>query len=264
MKEKILSVLTDVKASITEIFADKKKKRSLIIYCSVAAVVIATVIAVAVYAGDFYSADRSAIDQAMANISDIEIYDLRGGVTVYEPKDKSDVGFIFYPGGKVDHNAYTPLVAELASRGITTVICEMPLKLAVLNVNAADVIPDALPEVEHWYIGGHSLGGSMAATYLDSHPEISGLILLGSYSTADVSDKRALSIYGSEDGVMNREKYEQYKSNLSFDMTELVIEGGNHAYFGMYGEQDGDGRATISPAEQIEITADAIAEFINH
>ena len=102
----------------------------------------------------------------------------------------------------------------------------------------------------------------MAASYLDSHPELEGIILLGSYSTADIGDERALSIYGSNDSVMNRDKYEQYRSNLPSELTEIVIEGGNHAYFGMYGEQKGDGKASISATEQISITADAISKFI--
>ena len=61
---------------------------------------------------------------------------------------------------------------------------------------------------------------------------------------------------------MNREKYGKYRDNLPDDTEETVIEGANHAGFGMYGEQQGDGEATITNAEQIEITADIIAEFV--
>jgi hypothetical protein len=104
----------------------------------------------------------------------------------------------------------------------------------------------------------------MAASYLSKNTDkFDGLILLGAYSTADLTGCHVLSLYGSEDGVMNREKYEKYKSNLPTDFTEIIIEGGNHAYFGMYGEQDGDGRATISNTEQIFYTADNIADFIS-
>ena len=90
--------------------------------------------------------------------------------------------------------------------------------------------------------------------------DFDGLILLGSYSTADLSGSglTVLSVYGSEDGVMNREKYDEYKSNLPEGFTEVIIEGGNHAYFGAYGEQEGDGTATVTPAEQLRQTAEAI------
>ena len=142
---------------------------------------------------------------------------------------------------------------------------EMPFRLAVLDVNAAEGIPEAFPEVERWYLGGHSLGGSMAAYYLASHTEdFDGLILLGAYSTADLSGSglSVLSVYGSEDGVMNREKYAAYAPNLPEGFTETVIEGGNHAYFGAYGEQEGDGTATVTPAEQLEQTVEAILTLL--
>ena len=101
----------------------------------------------------------------------------------------------------------------------------------------------------------------MAASYLLDHPkDYDGLILLGSYSTADLSktDLNVLSVYGSEDKVMNRVKYDENKSNLPSDLIEVVIEGGCHAYFGMYGAQEGDGKPTISNEEQIFLTANHI------
>ena len=105
----------------------------------------------------------------------------------------------------------------------------------------------------------------MAASYLADHvDEYEGLILLGSYSTADLSDTDldVLSIYGSEDKVLNREKYDENKSNLPDDFSEVVIEGGCHAYFGMYGAQDGDGTPTISNHEQIRLTVESIIKVL--
>ena len=122
------------------------------------------------------------------------------------------------------------------------------------------------PEIEEWYIGGHSLGGSMAASYLKKNAtDYEGLILLGSYSTADLSqtDLDVLSIYGSEDQVMNRENYDENKSNLPDGFTEVVIEGGCHSYFGMYGAQDGDGVPTISNGDQICLTTEAVMNMMN-
>ena len=137
----------------------------------------------------------------------------------------------------------------------------MPFNLAVLDINAADGIQEQHPEIEKWYIGGHSLGGSMAASYLANHiDDYDGLILLGSYSTADLSKTGldVLSVYGSEDKVMNRVKYDENKSNLPSDLIEVVIEGGCHAYFGMYVAQEVDGKPTISNEEQIFLTANHI------
>ena len=70
-------------------------------------------------------------------------------------------------------------------------------------------------------------------------------------------------LYGSEDGVLNREKYEADRTNLPQDTTETVIDGGCHAGFGSYGAQKGDGTPTISAEEQQRQTADALAAWMN-
>ena len=218
-------------------------------------VLLAITIGCAVYVNDYYPATPG---------EDISLDGARyaDGMIICESEGATK-GLILYPGGKVDHEAYLRLAMAIADGGVSVVICKMPLRLAVLDVNGADGVYELLPEVSEWYIGGHSLGGSMAASYMKGHPEIRGLVLLGSYSTADVSDRPTLSIYGSEDGVMNREKYEKYKSNLGEGLTEIVIEGGCHAYFGTYGMQKGDGTPTISAEDQINLTADFIIDFIN-
>jgi alpha-beta hydrolase superfamily lysophospholipase len=139
----------------------------------------------------------------------------------------------------------------------------MPFNLAVLDMNAAKGMTDKYPEIDNWYIGGHSLGGSMAASFIaDNTDDFDGLILLGSYSTAIVT-LPVLSVYGSEDKIMNREKYDKYKSNINSSLTETVIDGGCHAYFGMYGAQDGDCTPSVSNEEQIHLTVEEIIKFIN-
>ncbi len=105
----------------------------------------------------------------------------------------------------------------------------------------------------------------MAASYVADHNDIyDGLILLGVYSTKDLTDTglSVLSIYGSEDQILNRKKYDEYKSNLPTDYQEVIIEGGCHAGFGMYGAQKGDGIPTITNEEQITQTAEQILHMI--
>ena len=138
--------------------------------------------------------------------------------------------------------------------------------VAVLNPNAAEGIQEQFPEIENWYIGGHSLGGSMAASYGAKHPgQLKGLVLLAAYSTADLTDSGldVLSMYVSEDGVLNMEKYGNCRKNLPETAVEVMIQGGNHASFGSYGAQDGDGEASISTAQQIQCTAEEIVKFVN-
>lgn len=217
----------------------------------------------ALYVCDYYRADTAAI-AAMVQDGDVRVTPLAGGDIAYGETD-APCALIFYPGGKVEHTAYEPLLRALAARGILCILVKMPLRLAVLNINAADGIREQFPDVAHWYIGGHSLGGSMAASYLASHAEeFDGLVLLSSYSTADLSqtDLRALSLYGSEDGVLNREKYAKCLANLPTGTTEFEIAGGNHAQFGAYGAQKGDGTATLGAQEQITVTTDCITTFM--
>ena len=73
-----------------------------------------------------------------------------------------------------------------------------------------------------------------------------------------------LSIYGSEDKVLNSEKYAETESEGLWpdDFTEIIIEGGNHAQFGSYGEQKGDGRAGTDAAKQQKETAKAVSNWI--
>lgn len=224
--------------------------------------VVILFVACGIYVNDYYHADVEAIE-AFAVENPVEMWSDKEGNLVFEP-EHATTGFIFYPGGKVEYTAYVPLMKALASEGILGVLVEMPFHLAVLDIDAAEGISEQYPQIEHWYIGGHSLGGSMAAAYLEEAEEFEGLILLGSYSATDLSeaDLSVLSIYGSEELVMNQEKYESSKENLPAEFSEVILDGGCHAYFGMYGAQDGDGIPTMSNEEQITLTADAIAEMM--
>ncbi len=173
---------------------------------------------------------------------------------------QAKAGFVFYPGGLVPTEAYAPLLRSLAEEGILCVALDMPLRLAVLDMYAADGIPAQHPDVTRWAIGGHSLGGAMAASYAANHGEgLAALVLLAAYSTAEVPENLAVvSIFGDEDQVMNREKYAQYRTNLPENTVEVIISGGNHAKFGDYGHQKGDGTATITAQEQLDVTLQAI------
>ncbi len=236
-----------------------KKFKGLIIALSV---IIIFAAACGIYLGDFYRADSVAVG-AFSTDNQINRSETDNTV-VFEPQNPI-AGLIFYPGGKVEHTAYEPLMKACADRGILCVLVEMPFNLAVFDINAAEGIQEKFPEIQSWYIGGHSLGGSMAAAYLEKNSDdFEGLVLLGSYSTADLSrtDLEVLSLFGSNDKIMNLDKYIKNRSNLPDDYFDILIDGGCHAYFGSYGSQDGDGIPTISNQEQIRITADAIEELV--
>ena len=239
-----------------------KKKISLVISLSV---IFALSFACGIYFADYYKADIEIINQFVSASEKSTKIILKDNTIFFQPMENAKAGFIFYPGGKVEYKAYEPLLKRLSDKGIACFLVKMPFNLAVFNINAAEKVLNQFPEIEDWYIGGHSLGGAMAASFLEKNQDdIRGLILLAAYSTTDFSDTdiEILSIFGSEDKVLNLEKYAEYKPNFSKNTREFVIEGGNHAGFGVYGNQEGDGTATISTLEQIEKTAELIAEFV--
>lgn len=242
----------------------RKTKRFLWIVIPVAAFALLLCVSL-IYLESYYHADDDAIAAFSADRTVMERA-LAGGETVFDPGG-AKVGFIFYPGGKVDKNAYAPLMRTISSKGVLCVLCKMPFRLAVFDTHAADDVREALPEIEHWYIGGHSLGGAVASIEVNAHPDAyEGMVLLASFSNDDLSDEsiRVLSIYGSEDRVLDREAFEQAKAKLPSDVTERIIAGGCHAGFGMYGAQDGDGTPAITSGEQIRVTADMIADWIGN
>lgn len=216
----------------------------------------------AAYVGDYYHADATA-EAALVSTDDVQVSTLEDGDIAFVPQ-APQAGIVFYPGGKVQAEAYAPLMQALAKHGFLCVITPMPFNLAVFDVNAADGVQEQFPQVHKWILMGHSLGGSMAAAYADGHDgPWAGLVLLGAYSTSDLSDNNLdiLSIYGSNDGVMNRQAYEDNSDNIYSRAAEYIITGGNHAQFGNYGPQKGDGTPTISAEKQQADVADAIADY---
>ncbi len=226
---------------------------------------IAVAVCLVIFAGWRYLSSSYPAEPEAAAVMAQENVTVQEDRIVFRPEEEAKAGLIFYPGGQVEPEAYAPLMNALAENGILCVVVRMPFNLAVLSPNRGDGIRQEYPQITRWYMGGHSLGGAMAADYIGKHTgDFQGLILLAAYSTADLSASGldVISIYGSEDGVMNRDSYAKYAPNLPPDAVEQIIEGGCHAYFGTYGHQKGDGTPTITPAQQREQTVQAILALL--
>lgn len=186
----------------------------------------------------------------------------------FKPAGSSpDTGFIFYPGGHVDARAYAPMARELARNGNLVILPPMPLNLAVLAPDTAEKIIAAHPEIRRWVLGGHSLGGAMAANFIRSHPgAVTGLALLASYPAAsdDLSPTniKVISIYATRDGLATPEKIAASRSLLPPDTRWVEITGGNHTGFGWYGNQPGDKPASITREEQQRQVVLALTDFL--
>ena len=174
-------------------------------------------------------------------------------------------GLIFYPGAKVQPEAYAPLMRACAERGILCVIVKPLFNLALLNTDAAIGIAQHFPDIDTWILAGHSMGGVAAGNCIASHQDaFDGLVMLAAYPDADLSDfeGKVICIVGTNDTVLNRDKYEDGFEKLPSDAQEVIIQGGNHAQYGDYGEQANDSPADIPAETQQSQTINAIEGLI--
>ena len=212
------------------------------------------------YGSDSYAADETAI-KAVESTESVAVREIEDGLLF--DGEGEEQALVFYPGAKVDHLAYAPLMKRLAEKGIDCFLIEMPYHMAIFGKDKAEGLMEKYA-YENWYVGGHSLGGAMAASYASEHlEELDGAVLLAAYPTQSLDREgfRVLSLYGSEDGVLNMEKLEEGEQYMPEGAVLHCIEGGNHAWFGSYGEQKGDNEAAISHEDQWEETAEWILEL---
>ena len=236
------------------------KKRTKILVAILAAVIAALGIAAWIYAADYYRAVD--VDKYITSSETVTVSQIDEGYFFDGPSD--DKALIFYPGAKVEETAYAPIMKSLAGQGVDCFLIKMPLKMAFLGMKKADGIRNKY-DYDKYYLAGHSLGGAMAANYAAEHiNDYAGLFLLAAYPTKDLTAARfpIVFLYGENDRVLNREKLEDGFTLVPADCKKIEITGGNHAQFGSYGAQDGDGTAKIPPEEQWQITVQIIAENI--
>ena len=204
------------------------------------------------YVSDYYPAEDVALE-VMAQDSGITV---QGDLTILTPTYPTDTAIIFYPGAKVEAEAYLPLLDQIRQTGVPCILVHMPFHMAIFDANAAEEVIAQFPEFQHWYIAGHSMGGAMASKFAADHPDqVDGLILMGAYIYGDYPDEKTLTIYGSLNQSV--EDHIDYTENI------VEIEGGNHAQFGNYGPQKGDPVAAISAQDQQAQTVAAIEAFLS-
>lgn len=218
-------------------------------------IILAVIIFCAIYVSNYYHATDHA-KEFLKGTDAVAVSDISGGLLFDGPGDET--ALIFYPGAKVEYTAYAPLMCELAGEGMDCFLVKMPCNLAFLGKNKADGIIE-VNDYSRWIIGGHSLGGVMAAEYAAEN-DLDGLVLLAAYPTEKV-DEPTLEFFGTEDGVLNMEKLEEEDRYLPENNMEVEIRGGNHAQFGDYGVQRGDGKATIAAEAQQNEVVNSVIDF---
>jgi hypothetical protein len=200
--------------------------------------------------------------------SDSSVSVSNGSWLVFSPvSSNTSTGFIIYPGGRVDFRSYAPLAHAIAAEGFFVVIPQMPLNLAVFGANTANDVIKSYPQISSWAIGGHSLGGTMAAQFAYDNPsKIRGLVLWAAYPPSGVdlskSNLSVTTIHGTNDGLVSNAQIDDSLKSLPPTTIRVDISGGNHAYFGWYGEQAGDKPATITRELQQNLTVTTTVQLL--
>ena len=184
--------------------------------------------------------------------------------------DPSTTALFFQPGAKVDARAYAAVLRPVAEAGYPVVIAKQPVGIAFLASGAFEAARAANPQVTSWVVGGHSLGGTVAAMDAeayggDASAPVRCLLLLASYPASDMSTSLTgdvLSVSASNDGLATPAKIEASKQDLPASTQFLEIEGAVHAFFGDYGAQSGDGTPTISQDDARAQISTAIVDFV--
>lgn len=242
------------------------KKGKIVKYfiSSIIVLIVFSIVGVLVWTSNTYKPSSEVFD--LVEESD---YTKEDDFYVFEPKAESNgKGIVIYPGALVEPLSYGYIANELSKKGYLVAIPEVNLNLSITENNKAEEFILKNEEIEEWYVGGHSMGGVSATYYAEKNQDIvDGVILLGSYpsESTDLSDnnQKVLSIYAENDGLTSMEDIEESKKNLPKDTVFAEIAGGNHAQFGLYGEQKGDNKAEISPKEQQDEIIDLIQSNIN-
>lgn len=242
----------------------KRKKAGKIVLISILTIVLIAAIAL----GVCLLTSREAV-QPIGNyrtaFPNTEITEEKDGSVALLPA-QAQAGIIFYTGAQITPDAYIPLLGQLSEQGYAVFVPKLTCNMAAMSPKAAEEIIKSHPEISHWYLAGHSMGGLTASGYCADHlDEVDGLILLAAYTNRDLSGTALpmLSVYGDADGVLNRENYEKRRDMNSPDFEEHCIAGANHAQFGDYGKQPRDNDAAISADEQRQKTADLILDWLS-
>ena len=170
---------------------------------------------------------------------------------------KPTAGVVFVPGARVDSRAYAHILRPLAEAGYLVTVLKEPFGLAIIDADHGRKVLDLHPEIAHWGVGGHSLGGSVAASLADQDDRVEGLVFFASYPSDPIirNDLKVLSISGTEDGLVTPDEIETSRAKLPPNTSFVVIKGAVHSSFGDYGDQRGDGKPTIDRlAAQAEIS----------
>jgi len=237
----------------------RRHARRLVVWLGVALLVVVAL--TVIYVGTPYHGTPESIT-AVADDPRVSVDRTNDGYVLQPANRTPEAGVVFYPGGRVDPDAYVESLAPLAREAnVTVVVPKMPLNLAVvdyslaetgLGSHAADSAMASQPRVDEWYVGGHSLGGAMACRYVATGAEVEGLLLYASYCDVDISERdlAVVSVTGDADTVLNRTAYDRNREQLPASARIAELSGVNHTQFGSYSRQDAPSATSYETAHR--------------
>lgn len=244
------------------------KKKKLNNLTKLASVILSTGIGIVlivlvsfVYLNSYYHVDSKALEKVYSN-TNVRVERIKNGYFIDGPGRTS--ALVFYPGAKVEALSYAPLLSKIAESGIDCFLADMPFNMAIFNMDVAnEFIENYL--YDEWIGMGHSMGGIAISNYSNKYPnKLNCLVLLASYPNKKIDESiKFYSVYGNNDGCLDRNEYDKNKKNWPSNSNELVIDGGNHAQFGNYGIQTSDGEAKISADLQQQVIVDLLLNMEN-
>ena len=229
-----------------------------IIVMSISLLAIVFIVGLFIYTrGSYKPLDEMYGEIEQLDLTHIEVIDDFDQISYVVDQPKKNI--IIVPGGKVKPESYQYLAASLALSGYDVTIVKTLFNLAILTPNyGSRFIKDDMDNV----VIGHSLGGTVASMFSQGDDRITEMIFLASYPISDVSDKEVLILTAEFDEVLDMNDVENSLDNLPSSYISFQITGGNHAQFGWYGPQKGDGTSFITTKEQQNIIINQILDFI--
>jgi hypothetical protein len=218
---------------------------------------------------------RNLPEGVMLTDTAVTITETKTYIRFQPTSDQQTIGLLFYPGAIVEPTAYAPLAHTLANDGYLIIIVKLPWGTAPLDSHeerlwqTTQEIMLEETDIQQWVLSGHSRGAAIAARTVHEHESLfAGLILIGTSHPKEAAFSLAntqipiTKIFATEDGLASVAEVAANRIFLPEQTMMIEVEGGNHAQFGYYGTQLGDGKATISRDEQQAETAAAIRTFL--
>jgi len=228
---------------------------------------LATIVGFLAWAHTVYTADRAQTIEVFRS-GQVEVVDRERAIIITPSTEESllaDTILVFYPGGRVDPYAYLPPLAHTAAAtGLRVVVPKAPLNLAIADTRDIEQLASLAGTYTTIATGGHSLGGVRGCLNADT-PLVSHLVLFASYCANDLTargDLRVLTVLGSFDGLTDPAQVSDAANNLPGDPDTITISGANHASFGAYGPQSGDGPSGISSERMHQHLTDILGSFL--